>query len=96
MVWSRKPLTYKIWYTRAADCARLRLTSRKNDKVAKKAPNALTSLDAELKSAPTFRPGHLGRVLTSRSESLGLLALAQADGEVDAKSRAEIFLPITP
>src|SRR5271169_7041002 len=32
MVWSRKPLTYKIWYTRAADRARLRLTSRKNDK----------------------------------------------------------------
>jgi hypothetical protein len=26
MVWSRKPLTYKIWYTRATDRARLRLT----------------------------------------------------------------------
>ena len=42
---------------RAADRARLRLTSRKNDKVAKlqkKAPNALKSLDAELKSAPAF------------------------------------------
>src|ERR1700689_4034399 len=37
---------------RAADRARLRLTSRNNDKVAKlqkKAPNALKSLDAELK-----------------------------------------------
>jgi hypothetical protein len=32
MVWPRKPLTYKVWYTRAADRARLRLTSRKNDK----------------------------------------------------------------
>jgi hypothetical protein len=32
MVWSRKPLTDNIWYTRAADHARLRLTSRKNDK----------------------------------------------------------------
>jgi len=32
MVWSRKPLTYKIWYTRAADHARLRLRSCKNDK----------------------------------------------------------------
>ena len=43
---------------RAADRARLRLSSRKNDKVAelqKKAPNALKSLDAELKSAPAFR-----------------------------------------
>ena len=37
---------------RAADRARLRLTSRKNDKAAKlqkNAPNALKSLDAELK-----------------------------------------------
>ena len=46
---------------RAADRARLRLTSRQNEKVAKvvklqkKAPNALKSLDAELKSAPVFR-----------------------------------------
>ena len=42
----------------AADRARLRLTSRQNEKVAKlqkKAPNALKSLDAELKSAPAFR-----------------------------------------
>src|SRR5271169_4085781 len=36
MVWSRKPLTDKIWYTRAADRALPRLTSRKNDKVAEK------------------------------------------------------------
>jgi hypothetical protein len=27
---------------------------------------------------------------------IGPFALAQADGEVGAKSRAEIFLPITP
>src|SRR5271156_2090628 len=43
---------------RAADRARLRLTSRRNHKVAelqKKAPTALKSLDAELKSAPAFR-----------------------------------------
>ena len=40
---------------RAADRSRLRLTSRENDKRAplqKKAPKALISLDAELKSAP--------------------------------------------
>ena len=40
---------------RAADRARFRLTSRENDKRAplqKKAPKALISLDAELKSAP--------------------------------------------
>ena len=40
---------------RATDRARLRLTSRQNDKVAKlqkKAPYALKSLDTELKSAP--------------------------------------------
>jgi hypothetical protein len=43
---------------RAADRARLRLTSRGKHKVAelqKKAPTALKSLDAELKSAPAFR-----------------------------------------
>ena len=42
---------------RAADRARLRRTSRRNDEVAKlqkKAPNDLNSLDAELKSAPRF------------------------------------------
>jgi hypothetical protein len=60
----------------------------------------LTSLDAELKSAPAFRPwriprAHLGRVVTSK-RIIGPLALAQADGEVGAKGRAEIFLPITP
>jgi len=48
---------------RAADLARLRLTSRNNDKVAKlqkKAPKALKSLDAELKSAPAFRASASG------------------------------------
>ena len=40
---------------RAADRARLRLASRKNEELQKKAPNALKSLDAELKSAPAFR-----------------------------------------
>ena len=88
---------------RATDRARLGLTSRKNGKlrsceVAEKGPNALTSLDAELKSAPAFRPwriprAHLGRVVTSK-RIIGPLALA--DGEVGAKGRAEIFLPITP
>ena len=37
---------------RAADRARLRLTSRKNALLQKKAPNALKSLDAELKLQP--------------------------------------------
>ena len=48
---------------RATDRARLRLTNRKNDKVGKlqkKAPKALKSLDAELKSAPVPR-GSAGR-----------------------------------
>jgi hypothetical protein len=40
---------------RAADHARLGLASRKNEQLQKKAPNALKSLDAELKSAPAFR-----------------------------------------
>ena len=39
---------------RAADHA-ARLVSRKNEELQKKAPNALKSLDAELKSAPAFR-----------------------------------------
>jgi hypothetical protein len=57
MVGSRKPRTHNIWYTgREADCARLRLTSRESDKLQKKAPKALKSPDAELKSAPHRRP----------------------------------------
>ena len=40
---------------RAADRARFRLASHKNEELQKKAPNALKSLDAELKSAPAFR-----------------------------------------
>ncbi len=47
-----------VVHGRAADRARLRLTSRQDEKAAKlqkKAPNALKSLDAELKSAPVFR-----------------------------------------
>jgi hypothetical protein len=46
---------HKMWYGGARLTVRVRQTSRKNDKVAKlqkKAPNALKSLDAELKSAP--------------------------------------------
>ena len=39
----------------AVDRARLGLASRKNKELQKKAPNALKSLDAELKSAPGFR-----------------------------------------
>jgi hypothetical protein len=31
-----------------------------------------------------------------QEQLIGPLALAQADGEVGAKGRAEIFLPITP
>src|ERR1700690_4043951 len=57
MVVSRKPRDHKIWYTGA------RLTVRdsgKNDKspeLQKKAPNALKSPDAELKSAPSHNLG---------------------------------------
>ena len=43
---------HKMWYRTRADRARLRRTSRENDKFApKKAPKVLQSLDAELKSA---------------------------------------------
>ncbi len=52
------PNLQDVVHGRAADHERLRLTSRKNDKVAllqKKAPNALKSLHAELKSAPAVR-----------------------------------------
>ena len=52
MVWARKPRTYKIWYPGARLTVRLRLASRENDKLQKKAPNVLKSLDAKLKSAP--------------------------------------------
>jgi hypothetical protein len=88
---------------RATDRARLGLTSRKNGKLRscevaklqKKAPNALTSLDAELKSAPAFRPwpippAHLGRVVTSK-RIIGPLALAQADGEVGRQKQCGNF-----
>ena len=58
---------------RAADRARLRLTSRRNHKVAelqKKAPTALKSLDAELKSAPAFHSkanaNKFGKLIKSR------------------------------
>jgi hypothetical protein len=44
--------THKIWYPGARLTVRLRLASRENDKLQKKAPYALKSLDAELKSAP--------------------------------------------
>ena len=40
------------WYPSARLTARLRLASRGNDKLQKKAPNVLKSLDAKLKSAP--------------------------------------------
>jgi hypothetical protein len=65
----------------------------------KKAPNALTSQDAELKSAPAFRPmaNTSGSPGPGRHEQERIIGpLAQADGEVGAKSRVEIFLPITP
>src|SRR5271169_6684571 len=65
---------------RAAGRARLRLTSRQNEKVAKlqkKAPNALKSLDAELKSAPVVspseRPFRRSRLLGARGESMSVL-----------------------
>jgi hypothetical protein len=48
MVWARQPRTYKIWYTGA----RLMGGNSGVTKLQKKAPNALKSLDAELKSAP--------------------------------------------
>ena len=56
MVWPRRPATHEIWYTIAEPTVlEIRMTNRKNDKVGKlqkKAPNALKSLNAKLKSAP--------------------------------------------
>jgi hypothetical protein len=54
--WARKPRTHRIWYTGAGWPCALRLTGRRERrKLQKKAPSALKSLDAELKSAPAFR-----------------------------------------
>jgi hypothetical protein len=52
MVWARKPRTYNIWYMGA----QLAGAARELQSGQKKAPNALKSLDAELKSAPAFYP----------------------------------------
>jgi len=51
MVWEASN-PQDLVYGRAADRARLRLTSRKNALLQKKAPNALKLLDAELKLQP--------------------------------------------
>jgi hypothetical protein len=51
MVWEASNLQDLV-HRRAADRARLRLTSRRNALLQKKAPNALNSLDAELKLQP--------------------------------------------
>ena len=64
---ARKPRTYKIWYPGARLTVRLRLASRENDKLQKKAPYALKSLDAELKSAPAdAAPAVLSSLRSSR------------------------------
>jgi hypothetical protein len=51
MVWEASN-PQDLVHGRAADRARLRLTSRKNALLQEKAPNALKSLDAELKLQP--------------------------------------------
>ena len=56
---------------RAAERARLRLSRGENDKVAelqKKAPNALKSREAELKSAPAFRHPYAAANAAQRRE----------------------------
>ena len=49
---SQGPNPQDLVQGRRADRVRRRLTSRENDELQKKAPNALKSPDAELKSAP--------------------------------------------
>src|SRR5271170_1014762 len=54
MVWAPKPRCHKIWYTRAPDPRKVAADERANDKaerLQKKAPNVLKSLDAKQKSA---------------------------------------------
>jgi len=70
-----------VVHGRAAGRAQLRLTGRQNEKVAKlqkKAPNALKSLDAELKSAPVFRlpnvPSSIPLAWGARSDIYGPVA----------------------
>ena len=52
MVWSRKPRTHKMWYTGAQLTVPEAARMTKLPSCQKKAPKALKSLDAELKSAP--------------------------------------------
>src|SRR5271168_4496735 len=115
MVWARKLQTYKMWYGRATDRARLRLTSRNNDKVAKgtrgqkKAPNALKSLDAELKSAPACghpsatpntggsAKGRASPASPADAVRRGRMARGRGSGLlVRERIDAEIFLAATP
>ena len=97
---------------RAADRARLRLTSRNNDKVAKmqkKAPNALKSLDAELKSAPACghpsatpntggsAKGRASPASPADAVRRGRMARGRGSGLlVRERIDAEIFLAATP
>ena len=79
---------------RVADRARLRLTSRKNDEVAKlqkKAPKALKSLDAELKSAPVGREA--SRATDGRASASPLLTQTKRIGR---RKEREIFLAAKP
>ena len=101
MVWARKPRTHKIWYPgRATDRARLRLTNRKNDKLQKKAPKALKSLDAELKSAPVLAGRRGASSLRGASRIVGRPTLGGAchtrEKRVDRTTGREIFLPARP
>ena len=89
---------------RATDRTQLRLTKRKNDKVAKlqkKAPKALKSLDAELKSAPV--PGEARGELPSRGVDCeqwagrpSAVPVAQPEKRMDRTTGREIFLPARP
>src|SRR5271155_4182886 len=59
-----------------ADCARLRQTSRLSEKLQKKAPKVLQSLDAELKSALAFPASNDVRDFRTKSGE------AEGDGQI--------------
>jgi hypothetical protein len=52
MVWARQPRTYKIWYGLGLTVRDSGWRAGRITKLQKKAPNALKSPDAKLKSAP--------------------------------------------
>jgi hypothetical protein len=79
------------------DRARLRLTNRKSEKLRKKAPKALKSLDAELKSAPVPGASSLRVASTANSGPADpRRPVAHPEKRMDRTTGREIFLPARP